>query len=202
MRYFSHSKNTIRAKSLNQKGFTITEVVIVLLVVGAVIAVVLTAAGRLQRLGRNSQRNSDIQTIAQAISDYSANNNSALPGYTNIMSAPSPNGVFEYSDYQLSIYKEVKFTEAPANHSSKTQSHYNSTPNYTNSDISANDNLPDSNTIHVWTSYNCKENTSEAMEHTTAGKYNAGNFSRGSHRTYTIVYSIENDENPYKCING
>ena len=208
MGYFSHSKNKVReTKSLNQKGFTITEVVIVLAIVGAIIAVVLLAVPRLQRMGRNSQRNADIQTIIQAINDYAASHTSALPDRDDITNSTNH---FEYVDFDLSIYEDTEFNNYPASGvpSNADESYYDAAsgggatkPAGDGPKTTAGE-LPDEDNIHIWIGYKCVDNDSEAIEAATAGQYNTANFESTSRRAYTVVYMTEDDGAPYKCKNS
>lgn len=63
----------------NSQGFTIIEVLIVLAIAGLIIAIVLFAVPVLQRNGRNTAIKSDANQLVAYASDFSANNDGAMP---------------------------------------------------------------------------------------------------------------------------
>lgn len=65
---------------INQKGFTIIEVVLVLAVAGLIFLMVFIALPALQRSQRNTRRRSDLARIMSAFDEYAANNNGKMPG--------------------------------------------------------------------------------------------------------------------------
>ncbi len=69
----------MKTKLRNQKGFTIIEVLIVLAIAGLILLIVFLAVPALQRNSRNTQRKSNVAAILGAVSEYSNNNNGALP---------------------------------------------------------------------------------------------------------------------------
>ena len=66
-------------KKLNNKGFTIVEVLIVLAIAGAILAAVLLAVPALQRSGRNSTIKTAAQQLVSGINDNEAANNGKVP---------------------------------------------------------------------------------------------------------------------------
>lgn len=71
-------------KKLTQKGFTIIEVLIVLAIAGLILLIVFLAVPALQRNSRNTQYKNAAAAVLTAVNEYAANNNGAMPGYTNI----------------------------------------------------------------------------------------------------------------------
>jgi prepilin-type N-terminal cleavage/methylation domain-containing protein len=63
----------------DQKGFTIIEVMIVLVIAAVIILIVFLAVPALQRNARNNQRKSDAARISAAVSEYTNNTNGSLP---------------------------------------------------------------------------------------------------------------------------
>ena len=63
----------------NNSGFTIIEVLIVLAIAGLIMAVVLLAVPGLNRSQNNNSAKTDATHIAAAVSNWSNNNNGALP---------------------------------------------------------------------------------------------------------------------------
>jgi prepilin-type N-terminal cleavage/methylation domain-containing protein len=61
-------------------GFTIIEVLIVLLIAGMIFLIIFGAVPTLERNSRNNQRRQDIQSILEAVSHYELNNSGNLPG--------------------------------------------------------------------------------------------------------------------------
>jgi prepilin-type N-terminal cleavage/methylation domain-containing protein len=61
------------------EGFTIIEVLIVLAIAGLIMLVVFLAVPALQRNSRNTQRKADVSAVLGAVSDFTTNNNGAIP---------------------------------------------------------------------------------------------------------------------------
>ena len=70
-------------KKLDNKGFTIVEVLIVLAIAGAVLAGILIAVPALQRNSRNIRAKQAANTLVAAISDNEAANNGSAPVATS-----------------------------------------------------------------------------------------------------------------------
>ena len=70
-------------KKLDNKGFTIVEVLIVLAIAGAVLAGILIAVPALQRNSRNTQAKQAANTLVAAIADNEAANNGSAPTATS-----------------------------------------------------------------------------------------------------------------------
>jgi prepilin-type N-terminal cleavage/methylation domain-containing protein len=66
-------------KERGTKGFTIIEVMIVLLIVGIIMLIVFLAIPALQRNSRNTQRKNDTAAVTAALTEYSTNNQGRLP---------------------------------------------------------------------------------------------------------------------------
>ncbi len=66
-------------KKLNNKGFTIVEVLIVLAIAGAILAAVLIAVPALQRSGRNSTIKTAAQQLVSGINENESANNGKVP---------------------------------------------------------------------------------------------------------------------------
>ena len=72
-----------KLKQLNNKGFTIIEVLIVLAIAGLIMLIVFLAVPALQRNSRNTQRRNDVANYAAGISEWASNNpGGALPSTT------------------------------------------------------------------------------------------------------------------------
>jgi prepilin-type N-terminal cleavage/methylation domain-containing protein len=65
----------------NQKGFTLIEILLVVAAIAILAGIVIVAINPNKQLGdtRNAQRKSDVNTILNAVSQYSVDNNGALP---------------------------------------------------------------------------------------------------------------------------
>lgn len=66
-------------KKINNKGFTIIEVLIVLAIAGLILLVVFLAVPALQRNSRNTAMKADVQNLGGGVSEYRANNNGKTP---------------------------------------------------------------------------------------------------------------------------
>lgn len=64
---------------INQKGFTIIEVMIVLAIAALILLAVFLAVPALQRNSRNTQRKDDISNVLAAVTEFESNNNGAVP---------------------------------------------------------------------------------------------------------------------------
>jgi len=62
-----------------KEGFTIIEVLIVLAIAGLILLIVFLAVPALQRNSRNTNRRSDVSSLAGAINEFVANNGGAAP---------------------------------------------------------------------------------------------------------------------------
>ncbi len=62
-----------------EKGFTIIEVLIVLVIAGLIMLIVFLAVPALQRNSRNTQRKNDVAGLLGAVSEYANNRNGAMP---------------------------------------------------------------------------------------------------------------------------
>ncbi len=62
-----------------QQGFTIIEVMIVLVIASVILLIVFLAVPALQRNSRNNQRKNDVSRLLSAITEWSNNNNGKLP---------------------------------------------------------------------------------------------------------------------------
>ena len=70
-------------KKLNNKGFTIIEVVLVLAMAGLIFLVVFLALPQLQRSRRDTQRRGDAGKVVASLEAYAGNNNGNYPNSTN-----------------------------------------------------------------------------------------------------------------------
>jgi prepilin-type N-terminal cleavage/methylation domain-containing protein len=78
-------------KKLNNKGFTIVEVLIVLAIAGAILAGVLVAVPALQRSGRNSTAKTAAQQLVAGVQEFASANNGTMPtGLTGPAAGSAP----------------------------------------------------------------------------------------------------------------
>ncbi len=61
------------------KGFTIIEVMIVLVIAASILSMVFLVTPALQRNNANTKRKSDVGRVLGSLGDYSSNNNGSLP---------------------------------------------------------------------------------------------------------------------------
>lgn len=71
----------LRLKKINNKGFTLLEVLLVVAIIAILAGIVIIAINPSKNLAdsRNSQRSSDVTTILNAVYQYSIDNNGTLP---------------------------------------------------------------------------------------------------------------------------
>ncbi len=79
----------LRSKQLQQKGFTLLEVLLVVAIIAILAGIVIIAINPGKNLAdaRNSQRSADVTTILNAIYQYSLDNNGTLPTGINTTAA-------------------------------------------------------------------------------------------------------------------
>jgi len=63
----------------NQKGFTIIEVMIVLVIAAVILLIVFLAVPALQRNSRNTTLKNDVAALLATVSEFQNNNNGAMP---------------------------------------------------------------------------------------------------------------------------
>lgn len=66
-------------KRNRQEGFTIIEVMIVLVIAAVILLMVFLAVPALQRSSRNTQRKNDVAGLLAAVNEYASNHNGQLP---------------------------------------------------------------------------------------------------------------------------
>lgn len=68
----------------NNKGFTIIELLIVIIIIGILALIGVVAYGNVQESARNSKRQSDVSSLHTAIEAYFVQNNNEYPSLTEI----------------------------------------------------------------------------------------------------------------------
>ena|SRR5665213_801907 len=68
-----------KLKKSNSEGFTIIEIMIVLVIAGLILLIVFLAIPALQRNARNTQRKNDVGAVATSINNFITDNNGLLP---------------------------------------------------------------------------------------------------------------------------
>ena len=161
-------------------------------------------SNRLDQHWRNEDRGREVFLISLALQDHAANNNSILPAHNQIFKGD--NQTFDYSDpesYQLSIYKDTSFTD---HFKSKAPEALADDVSYyigaNQGEIDNNDKLPAAYQLHIWTGYQCKRDRSSEIDGDGDKKYDSDNFERVGRSSFVIVYTLEDDEHPYRCQNA
>lgn len=88
-----------------QQGFTIIEVMIVLVIAAVILLIVFLAVPALQRNSRNTQRKNDVANLLAGISEFAANHNGQLPDADEFTDDVLPNvnlGFYEDSEVNWS----------------------------------------------------------------------------------------------------
>jgi prepilin-type N-terminal cleavage/methylation domain-containing protein len=91
-------------KNRKEGGFTIIEVLIVLMIAGLIMLIVFLAVPALQRSSRNTQRKNDASRIATAANEFVSNNNGTMPTSTDlstITDSAGKLGQYDASDVKL-----------------------------------------------------------------------------------------------------
>lgn len=76
----------MKKNNVQQKGFTIIEVVLVLAIAGLIFLIVFLAVPALQRSQRDTQRRNDVGRFVAQINQYQANNNGNVPTNSTTLS--------------------------------------------------------------------------------------------------------------------
>jgi prepilin-type N-terminal cleavage/methylation domain-containing protein len=100
-------------KSKRQEGFTIIEVMIVLVIAAVILLMVFLAVPALQRSSRNTQRKNDAANLMAAVNEYATNHNGQLPASSSeFKSEVLPNVKLGFYDGS-STTTEVQFSNTP-----------------------------------------------------------------------------------------
>lgn len=91
----------MRSLQKRADGFTIIEVMIVLVIAAVIILIVFLAVPALQRNSRNTQRRNDVGRVLSTLTEYSSNNNGDFPVGT------TPIANWKNSIGSLGFYKDV-----------------------------------------------------------------------------------------------
>ena len=73
---------SLKSRDNKQKGFTIVELLIVIVVIGILAAIAFVAYGNVTKKARDSERTADAKAIASKAEEYYANN-ATYPAYTD-----------------------------------------------------------------------------------------------------------------------
>ncbi len=84
-----------------QEGFTIIEVMIVLVIAAVILLIVFLAVPALQRNSRNTQRRNDVSNYLAAVNEWSNNNNGATPVTASLSGANGINDLAKPGFYTL-----------------------------------------------------------------------------------------------------
>jgi len=93
-----------------QKGFTIVELLIVIVVIGILAAITIVAYNGIQQRGRDAQRKSDISTMAKALELYYIDKGSYPPGSgsTSINSGWSTTADASWANLAIALQDYIK----------------------------------------------------------------------------------------------
>lgn len=72
------------SQNSKRKGFTIIELLIVIIIIGILALIGVVAYGNVQQSARNSKRQSDVSSLHTAIEAYAVQNNNQYPSLTQI----------------------------------------------------------------------------------------------------------------------
>lgn len=148
----------------HQKGFTIIEVMIVLVIAAIILLMVFVAVPALQRNSRNTQRKADVGRIGAATTEFVSGNNGTLPAASNASVANSDAQKIGSNFGTLSYYTFA----VPANFIVETQS------------VVAANTVANSDQVRVVTNAQCD---------TSAG--NQGKVVSGNARQMAIQFATE-----------
>jgi prepilin-type N-terminal cleavage/methylation domain-containing protein len=89
------------------EGFTIIEIMIVLVIAGLILLIVFLAVPALQRNARNTSRKADASAVASSFTEYLNNNNGVLPtAMTDVAGVGQFTGV-SASNFKMGYYTSV-----------------------------------------------------------------------------------------------
>jgi prepilin-type N-terminal cleavage/methylation domain-containing protein len=111
-------------KGKPESGFTIIEIMIVLVIAGLILLIVFLAVPALQRSARNTQRKNDVSALASGLNDFVTDNNGVLPTTVTVASGGQTtitggSGTTSVSNVKMGYYTVgsvtiVPFASAPA----------------------------------------------------------------------------------------
>jgi prepilin-type N-terminal cleavage/methylation domain-containing protein len=90
-------------KRKKQEGFTIIEVMIVLVIAAVILLMVFLAVPALQRNSRNTQRKNDAANLLAAVNEYASNHNGQLPSSSTFTSDVIPNVKLGFYDKDTEV---------------------------------------------------------------------------------------------------
>lgn len=106
-----------KLKKSKGEGFTIIEVMIVLVIAALILLIVFLAIPALQRNGRNTQRKNDVAQLLASVAEFSNNNNGNLPntcsGTTPVTFDRTGGGTFTTSQVRPGYYNQLCATVVP-----------------------------------------------------------------------------------------
>jgi prepilin-type N-terminal cleavage/methylation domain-containing protein len=82
--------NKIKKLTQRQEGFTIIEVMIVLVIAAVILLIVFLAVPALQRNSRNTQRKNEVASMLAGANEFETNNNGSVPGAWAVATATNP----------------------------------------------------------------------------------------------------------------
>ncbi len=97
-----------KLKKTNGEGFTIIEIMIVLVIAGLILLIVFLAVPALQRNARNTSRKSDASAVVGSVNEFIDNNNGTLPS-TTLAQSTNTGGLLTLGKTQAGVsYTQAK----------------------------------------------------------------------------------------------
>lgn len=176
-----------KLKKTNGEGFTIIEIMIVLVIAGLILLIVFLAVPALQRNARNTSRKSDASAIIGAVNEFVDNNNGTLPS-TVAADTTNTGGLVTFGVGQAG----VSTTESKVGY-------YNAGVGATNGDVKVTTGAL---TYTAGAANDYLEIVESAVCGVAASAKGVSTYTvlAGSARSFVAVYEIENGNNSYQPV--
>ncbi len=110
MQQLKKKTRDISLSSKDNKGFTIIEVMIVLVIAAVIILIVFLAVPALQRNSRNNQRRNDVARVLGLVNEYASNNSGATPTGITCTGTTVGTGHLDLRNESFSNYQCANFS--------------------------------------------------------------------------------------------
>ena len=176
-----------KLKKTNSEGFTIIEIMIVLVIAGLILLIVFLAVPALQRNARNTSRKSDASAVIGAVNEFIDNNNGTAPS-TAAADTTNTGGLLTLGVGQSG----VSTTESKVGY-------YNVSQGTANGDVNVTSGALTYSATATTDYLEIVESAVCGVAATTKG-VSTYTVLAGSARSFVAVYEIENGNNSYQAV--